>query len=229
MGHRIDLLVITYDRLGLTRQTFDALFSTNLGVPWADIQLTIIDNKSKAQTIKYLKALQVSHADKIHKIIYNKKNSKVVPTMAQFLRLGKAPFVAKLDNDTLVRPDHFKNLMNALNAFPDLQIAGACIIPTQNPLKVKGYKVIQRKGIKVALARNVGGIFLARRSLFTTNGVPSGDGLYGWTGYQNNLVNQWRHAKKKDPVGFVKTCAIIHLDTRRETNKPIKKYDLWEK
>ena len=229
MAYRIDLLVITFNRLGLTRQTFDALFSTNLGVPWADIRLTIIDNKSQPQTIRYLKALQVSHADKIHKIIFNKKNAKVVPTMVQFLRLGKAPFVAKLDNDTLVRPNHFKSLMDALNAFPDLQIAGACIVPTQNPLKVKGYQVAVKKGIQVAYARNVGGIFLARRGIFSTNGVPSGDSLYGWTGYQNSLVNQWRHAKKKHPVGFVKSCAIVHLDTRRETNKPVTTYDLWEK
>ncbi len=224
----IDLLVITHNRLGLTRQTFAALLDTDLGIPWTDIQLTVVDNCSKPQTIQYLKELQKKRPDRIHRILFNKRNDGVVPTMARFFSACKAPYVAKLDNDIVVQRKHFIFLMQALKVFPNLRIAGACIRPTQNPLKVKGYKVEVKEGIRVAYARNVGGIFLSPRSLFEVDGVPAGDKLYGWTGYQHSLVAKYR-SKKKDPVGFVTNCAITHLDVRREQNKPISTYDLWEK
>ncbi len=226
----IDLLIPTFNRLGLTKQTIDALFNTNLGVPWREIRLWIIDNASGPKTKTYLEGLKKTHGDRIYAVIYNKTNAGIVPTMAQFLRQskkGSSLYVAKIDNDILVRRKHFFFLQKALEYFSDLQIAGACITPTQNPQKVKGYQVVEERGIRVAYARNTGGIFLARRSIFESNGYPSGDKLYGWTSYQSNLVANWRHSKKMHPVGFVKNCAITHLDVRREQNKPIGTYDLW--
>lgn len=98
----VPVLYTTYNRLGYTRRTIEALINSDCG------SIFIFDNDSTDGTKAWLKSLD---HDKV--FVYNSpKNVGVAGAMNTFLDITKGKeYVAKVDNDTLVPKDWLEKLL----------------------------------------------------------------------------------------------------------------------
>jgi GT2 family glycosyltransferase len=98
----IPILFITYNRIAYTKQSLYSLTNSDAGNIW------IVDNGSSDGTREWLKTYK---HEKVNRIIFNDKNLAVSGTMNQFFEETKnEEFVAKVDNDTIVKPNWLTNL-----------------------------------------------------------------------------------------------------------------------
>lgn len=106
-----------------------------------------------------------------------------VAAFNDFVMQSQAKLVAKVDNDTVLPPGWLDVCLEVLNADPDLQILG---LEAKVPLGDGPYTCEE--------ADHVGGIFVARREVFSQHPLPSPDGVYyGFTDWQreHNVKRGW--------------------------------------
>jgi len=115
----IDLVFITYNRLGYTKLALPSV----LADPIEEFSLTIWDNASTDGTVEYLKK-EVSDR-RIADIIFSKENIGQMAAVNQVWGQSKADLLGKLDNDCLVTPGWTRILAQAHNDIPNLGVV-AC-------------------------------------------------------------------------------------------------------
>ena len=118
----VNLVVATYNRLALTRQSLDSLYTT----PSTDIDymITVIDNGSSDGTKEYLKEL--FDAKKITTLILLKDNIGVSRGQNVGWKLFEnAKYYAKLDNDVVFTKNNWLNdVLNVLDNSPEIGALG---------------------------------------------------------------------------------------------------------
>ena len=174
------ILFITYDRLDFTIKAFRALEkNTN-----ADTEIIVIDNGSTDGTVNWLKIQTERKDTKIIKLILNKENRGVAGAMNQFLELTKDErYVGKVDNDTIIPKDCFKDLLKEVKEH-DLDIIQArhevnCVFPSWD----KWMATLKKDG-NIYYSSFVGGSPIIIRTEVLKDSIKEECGVWGWTKYQ---------------------------------------------
>ncbi|MEP7104019.1 MAG: glycosyltransferase [Candidatus Dojkabacteria bacterium] len=110
----VDIIMPIYNRLAETKMAIEYLFK-NANIKF---KLILVDNNSDNKTQEYLKNL--SH--KNIKVIFLKENLGASIARESGLKESQNEFVAFVDNDILIMPNYFENLLTTIQT--DNKIAG---------------------------------------------------------------------------------------------------------
>lgn len=117
------IMVVLYNRLELTKQTFDNLFETTN----VDFRLIIVDNNSTDGTVEYINELQeyfksgkiiCPYLKDIH-VQFNKENKGIIIGRNQALKISDEfsdDFLATIDNDVLLPENWLRECIGILQA-----------------------------------------------------------------------------------------------------------------
>lgn len=113
----IPVLFITYNRLGYSKQALASLLETKYPV-----KIFIWDNGSTDGTVDWLKTLDHPSIDDIW---FSPDNKGINAAFNTFIRMYKEyPYLAKVDNDTVVEPMWMHKLVEVLDSTPQLDAVG---------------------------------------------------------------------------------------------------------
>lgn len=137
------LMMVTYNRLDLTKQTIEHLF---LNYPGRDYNLVIIDNGSTDGTVEYLNALKFNLG--ALKIVLLPENRGIA--IGRNLALQEADkletkWYCTMDNDVILPNDWLKNCVDILEANKAFGAIGVNFESTEFPLVTKGGFTFQEK------------------------------------------------------------------------------------
>jgi len=210
MKHLIDLVMLSYNRWEYTMMTLESLLHTPAGIDWSHVNFVILDNASADGAVDRIRSFMVRNPDVVTKLKVRKRNAGVVGGFEDFrftLTTG-APFIGKIDNDSIFTHGWLGKMLNALTTCPKLGVVGA-----QSPglghsiLDPKGRTAVKRNGMGYFPAKFVGGRFLARREVFGPKRMRGRNKLFGWGDYQKRIKG-WK-------VGWCYPPAIIdHVGDR---------------
>ena len=181
---QIELFMLAYNRYEYTDMTLLSLRRVPSGVPWNHVKFTVIDQGSTDATPEVLAACSM-----IDRVVTLKKNLGCPGGMEYYRKrlMGSAPFVGKIDNDSLFTPRWLAKLHNALCACPQLGLVGAA----QNSER-HTKQLITVGGSGYYNAKFIGGRFLARHEIFQAGPIRTTQGvLYGWQPYQAKVRQSW--------------------------------------
>lgn len=111
---RIDIIMPTYNRLRETKRTIKNLYSSTK----IDFNLILIDNCSDKDTKDYLQSLSKQKGN--IKVIFRTTNIGASGARIDGLKYATSEYVAFLDNDIIVMPNYFENLIGTLEARKDI-------------------------------------------------------------------------------------------------------------
>lgn len=139
----ISIMMVTYNRLDLTRQTLESISKLK-----DKHNLIIIDNNSTDGTIDYLKEFKGFDNTASLNIIYNSENKGIAIGRNQALKAANelnTRWFCTMDNDVLV-PDYFLNeCIDIMTKNPKYGAIGANFEGQNYPLITEGGKTFQVK------------------------------------------------------------------------------------
>lgn len=187
---RIDLLMLTYERLDYTMMTLESLRDTDCGIDWSWVRFTVIDNDSNDDTVERVRNFCQKHPGIIDRLVKTGSNLGAEGGLIHYVRnyAGDAPFIGKIDNDSIFTGEWLKRLLECIEGYPELGIVGAQEEPGQGQHAVP---VINSAGLGYYPAPFVGGRFLARRTVFA-NMLSRRFSYTSWTKYQKSTAIQFR-------------------------------------
>lgn len=167
------LMLVTYNRLDLTKRMMDSLLSNTSGY----YQLFIVDNGSTDGTVEWLKDLKERCNIYIH-LHFNEKNKGIAVGRNQCLKMTSecnSEFLSTLDNDIEVHEGWLEECKDILKANPKF-VVGLNMEGVRYPIKTKNGKSFQIKP-----AGNLGtACTVFRRDLHNQIGFFTTEfGLYG--------------------------------------------------
>lgn len=122
----VPVLMVTYNRLAYSFHAFDTIVN-RAGFP---VKLMIWDNGSSDGTQVWLKYLKHPAMDEI---VLREENEGLAKAMNYFFRKWKhAPYVAKVDNDTILTDGWLRDLLSVMEGDMDKKIgavSGTCLRP----------------------------------------------------------------------------------------------------
>jgi len=138
MEPNISIMMVTYNRLELTKQTLTKLWDT-AGVD--NFNLVIVDNGSSDDTVEWLKSLD---RDNIH-FIFNKENKGIGIGRNQALyyahNILKSKYFATMDNDVICPQNFLKDSIEILDN-TNFAMIGVNFEGKQYPIiDANGYKI----------------------------------------------------------------------------------------
>ncbi|HKA55546.1 MAG TPA: glycosyltransferase family 2 protein [Candidatus Binatia bacterium] len=107
------------------------LASLPQGFTSQDYEVIIIDNGSRGLTPAALRC-----AFPWVQLVVNRKNRGVAPARNQGMRLARGEYIILLDDDTLIRPGVFAQLLAYMDAHPDVGVCGPKLIDLQGRLQL---------------------------------------------------------------------------------------------
>lgn len=134
------LMMATYNRLDLTKQTLDNIFETT-DYPF---DLVIVDNASKDKTIDYLYSFFESKTSEKHpyfstfKLIKNEKNLGIAVARNQGLLASTGQWLSTLDNDVLLPKGWLSTAIDILRTNPRYAMIGANMEGVAYPIVTNG-------------------------------------------------------------------------------------------
>jgi len=136
------LLMVTYNRLELTKQTLNNIFN----VTKSPFELIIVDNASKDGTVEYLNNELKNHSSEYYlgsTLLFNDDNLGIAVGRNQTLALaGNAEWYATLDNDVLLPENWLQECIDIMTVDPKYGMIGVNFESTKYPLvNVGSYKV----------------------------------------------------------------------------------------
>jgi GT2 family glycosyltransferase len=180
----IPILMITWNRLGYTKQAISALLENT-----SNFKLFIYDNGSKDGTKEYLKRLKDNRIE----INFSKTNTGLVPPMNHFIRkFANYRYIAKVDNDTVVCKDWLSKLKEVIEEYPLLAVEADHYLMLAYDIKTNNdyYRhlfSIDFKNSKLYFSEIVGGTGTIIRAALVDE-IPEKQGtLSGWILYQHML------------------------------------------
>lgn len=185
----VDIVMLSFNRHEYTRMTLESLLKIDCGIPRDQIKFTVIDQASSDESVDEIATFIHLHPELLEDFIVTDKNYGAAGGFGYFLNHSKSrsPFVGKIDNDSIFTPGWLKKLIDALQVHSKLGIVGAQEFASQG--KNEGI-IIDADGVGYYPARFVGGRFIARREVFENN-IPNGNGVWGWTSFQQRSVRKW--------------------------------------
>lgn len=182
----IDLLMLSYNRSEYTRMTLESFCEVDSGIDRGRINFTVIDQASTDESVREIAAFLCVHPGIIDNFIVTDKNRGASGGFGYFFNHcnGTAPFIGKIDNDSIFTPGWLRKLINSLAAHPNLGVVGAQEDINQGK---NDRPVTNETRIGYFPARFVGGRFLARREVFAKH-IPDGSGVFGWTKFQQQYI-----------------------------------------
>ena len=149
MEDRISIMMVTYNRLPLTKQTLDSLFITT-DYPF---NLIIVDNASTDGTIDFLNEIKDKYSSKYCQDIYvqfNAENKGIAIGRNQAMKIADDKYndlyLSTIDNDVILEQGWALKCINFLKKSPKFMI-GTNFEPQQYPFKDFG-------GIKIQFKKN---------------------------------------------------------------------------
>jgi GT2 family glycosyltransferase len=137
-------MMITYNRLDLTKQTLDSFFQTTK----SPYHLIIVDNGSKDGTPEYLQSLDLPKYCKGYTTHFNAENKGISIGRNQALLIATTKYqdkyLATIDNDVLLPANWLQKCIDIIAANPKFSI-GVNFEKMQYPLQIIGDKTIQYK------------------------------------------------------------------------------------
>lgn len=139
------ILMVTYNRLELTKKTLDNIFD----VTKSPFELIIVDNASKDETVDYLKDV-LNNKKSEHfigsRLLVNSENLGIAIGRNQTLALaGEADWYATLDNDVLLPDDWLKKCTDIMTLDSKYGMIGVNFENTKYPLVEVGEYKVQHK------------------------------------------------------------------------------------
>ena len=167
----LTIMMVTFNRLDLTKKTLANLTLQNVGVPF---NLVIIDNGSTDGTIDFLKTLENTH------IRYNEKNLGIgIGRNLGLIESAKFSneFLCTLDNDVILPDGWGKECIDILNKAPGYGAIGVNFEGTRYPeIEISGIKFQNKPQGNLGTACMVFGKKLHKMlGFFNYEGI----GLYG--------------------------------------------------
>lgn len=126
MIDKATIMMVTYNRLDLTKQTLDNLFK----VTDYPFDLIIVDNNSKDKTVEYIYQFIESQINNKHeyfsefKLIRNADNLGIAVARNQALLAAKTPWLSTIDNDVILPQGWLKDCINILQTNPRYGMLG---------------------------------------------------------------------------------------------------------
>ena len=181
----IDLMMLSYNRSEYTVMTLESLALVPPGIGWDRVRFTVIDHASSDDSVAQIGAVIRKRPALIDQFIAADRNRGASGGTGWFLQecAPAAPFIGKIDNDSLFTDGWLGKLAAALAAHPTLGVVGA----QEHVGQGQSAPVVDAAGAGYHPARWVGGRYLARREVFARS-APGGSGVWGWTDYQLKQV-----------------------------------------
>lgn len=184
----IDLLYLTWNRLGYTRKTFPLLLANT---DWSLVsRLILYDDNSGDGTRRWLRAHLEEHAPPVQVVeVVTAKLRSPVRTMLHYLASGPAEIFAKLDNDITVPPGWLERMVSVMDRYPALELLGmeagmaqgAAGYPSPPPDPL----ALGTEAYTWADSTHIGGVGLMRSTAFTTRPPMRAYGRFGFTEWQH--------------------------------------------
>jgi glycosyltransferase involved in cell wall biosynthesis len=182
--HRcVDLLYLSSNRLEFTRETFSTLLRNT---DWRFVrELVVNDNNSVDGTREWLEQAVRQAPVPVRYIKAN--HLSPVTAMLQFIASGRAPVLAKVDNDTMVPPGWLRLSLEALERHPELALLGIeAFHPHSDDLQLPRSYVP---------AEFISGLGLYKRSVFARSRPRAIGKWFGFEEWQvaqgSSLVRGW--------------------------------------
>lgn len=122
----IDIIMPTFNRLRETKRTLEHLYKSTL-VPF---NLIIVDSNSSNDTVAYLKSFEKQKQNVT--LVLLEKNEGGAGARIAGLKYATSGYVAFLDNDILVMPGYFENLISTLEENKDvLAVQSKVVFPNK--------------------------------------------------------------------------------------------------
>lgn len=137
MDKKADIMMVTYNRLELTKQTLESLIKT----AEYPINLIIVDNNSLDGTVKWIKDFVTAHHDALvgFKLILNDENRGIAYGRNQCLKASSADWLVTLDNDVILPQGWLKECIELLEENKDFGAIGV-------NFEKHNFKMIERNG-----------------------------------------------------------------------------------
>lgn len=138
----VSVMMVTYNRLELTKETLDCLFA-NTKIPF---ELIIVDNGSNDGTVEYLSAKCLENPYLLNiQIQTNPTNQGIAVGRNQALLLAKGDWLATLDNDVWVPENWLEDCIEILTKNPNYGMVGVNMETASYPLVTVNGVEFQRK------------------------------------------------------------------------------------
>ena len=126
----VSIIIVTYNNLSYTRE---CLASIELYSDYNPLEVILVDNNSKDDTVNYLKNFK-GNLDL--KIIFNKNNHGFSAANNQGIRASKGKYIVLLNNDTFVTPGWVSGLLKHLSHDASIGIVGPITNNIGNEAKI---------------------------------------------------------------------------------------------
>lgn len=126
MIEKATIMMVTYNRLDLTKQTLDNLFKVT-NYPF---DIVIVDNNSKDKTVDYIYEFIGNQIHNKHeyfsefKLIRNSENLGIAVARNQALLAAQTPWLSTIDNDVILPQSWLKDCINILQMNPKYGMLG---------------------------------------------------------------------------------------------------------
>ncbi len=131
MNEKTVIMMVTYNRINLTKQTIESLYST----VYRDFELVIIDNGSSDETFEYLTGLAKEKSN-IH-LKFNTENKGIAVGRNQALKMAEelnGIWLSTIDNDVLFPDNWLDKCIDVLKANSSYAMIGVSFEPTIYPI-----------------------------------------------------------------------------------------------
>lgn len=138
------IMIVTFNRLSLTKQTLDNLFQTTT----YPFNLIFVDNGSKDGTIQYIKDfcdMQKSEYYLGYKIQSNENNLGIAVGRNQALQIADGNWLVTLDNDVLLPNNWLNEAIDVITKNPRFGMIGVNMENISYPIITSNKKEFQRK------------------------------------------------------------------------------------
>lgn len=140
----VDLMMVTYNRLPLTKQTLESLLKTT-DFPF---NLIIVDNGSSDGTQDFLKEWKIKCSVRSDlpclndiKLIFNEKNRGIGTGRNQALAASSAEWLSTIDNDVILPQNWLSTAINILNHNPTYVMIGV-------NFEGKNFPLVNKEGLE---------------------------------------------------------------------------------
>lgn len=141
----LSIMMVTYNRIDLTKQTINCLVNAAKYTP---TNLIIVDNGSSDGTVEYLNSLNKNIFNDIH-INFEQKNKGIAIGRNIALKIAiekyKSNWFATIDNDVIVPYGWDIECINIIQSNPEYAAIGVNMENTQYPIVVLNNKTFQKK------------------------------------------------------------------------------------
>jgi O-antigen biosynthesis protein len=176
MAPACDIIVLTYNKLELTKGFFKSLEAVELPV-----RIIAIDNASSDGTPDYLKSLENSHNREFH-IVFNSENAGYVRGMNQGLALAESDYICLANNDIVFTKSWLSEIIELFEKHreigllnPNSNTLGAKLVEGEAVESLAESLRNRYKGVFIEMPFCIGFCMVMRKALFEKAGGLSAE------------------------------------------------------